>query len=93
MPIKDSVPEIGLGNRANPSHRPGSGQSQRLLRLHLCGMDQAPARIDGHMIEKPTHGSGAQNFDHFPHLADLFCGMYMDWPIRGEAERQLHAFC
>ena len=70
-PVEDPVPKVRFRDRTKPRHRPGAGHRLRLRRLHLRGMDQAPALIHSGIVEQPAHRAGTamgQNLLHLRHL-------------------------
>ena len=53
---EESVPKIGFGNRTEACHCSAAPETSDLDAIKVCGMDKAPASIDGGMIEEPSHG-------------------------------------
>ncbi len=53
--VEHAVTEIGLGDRAQADRRAARGERRRLRIRHVRGVDQAPARVDIGVVEKPFH--------------------------------------
>ena len=58
-PVKDAIPQIGLGDRAKPGNGPRFRHGFGLMWHHLGGVDQAPARVDPRFVEQPFDGAPA----------------------------------
>jgi hypothetical protein len=55
--VENAVAKIGFGGGADAGHGSAAGRACIFLGRHVRGMDQAPARIDGRMLEQPLHGA------------------------------------
>ena len=81
LPVEYAIAKIGLGDRTQAGNGAGLRQPPGLRVVHLGGVDQAPARIDTHLIQQIFNRTGAQpGLDVFD-FPDLFGCMNMDWPL------------
>ena len=55
--IENPITEVGFGGGADAGHGSAASRARIFLGRHMRGMNQAPARIDGRMLEQPLHGA------------------------------------
>ena len=68
--VKDTITQIGLGNRTKPSDRTAFGKGSGLALSHMRGMNQTPFFIHLTLPQNPFDRTRAP---HCEHLLDFFC--------------------
>ena len=76
--LEDAVAEIGFGDGAQAGDGAGLRKARALVGRHVRAVDQAPARVDVHVVEQPLHGARAGPGDAVLHLARLLGGVDVD---------------
>ena len=84
-PPKTPVAERALGQRAQPDDRPRSSEPGGLGPRHVRGVDDAPAAIDGHLVEEPFDRAAPAPCQALLHLPRLLGRMDVDRPFRHQA--------
>ena len=70
-----AIPQIRLGDRAQPRHRATRGEPRGFAVIEVRGVHQAPATIHRHMVQQPLHRPRARPRQTLFHFAGLFGGM------------------
>ncbi len=52
---KNAIAQVGLGRGAQAHGGAGADHLGKLLRRAMRGMDQAPARVNGHVVQQPAN--------------------------------------
>ena len=65
-----------MGHR--PATAPDLRQARALVGRHVRAVDQAPARVEAHVVQQPLHGARAGPGDAVVHLARLLGGVDVD---------------
>ena len=86
---KNTIAEIGLGDRAKAGNCAALCHIAYFARIHMGGVDQAPAPINWRMIKQPAHGALAGPRKAILHLARLFGDMDMDRPFGAGSDEGL----
>jgi hypothetical protein len=55
--LENAIAEIGFGDRAKTGDRSTVRHAPGFILSHVGRMDEAPAAIDGRMVEKPVDGA------------------------------------
>ena len=86
--IENAVAEIAFGDRAEAGGRAACGERSGLGIGHVGGVDQAPALVDGRIVEqpfdRPLAGPGETGLD----LAHLLGRVDVHWHVRGHSKQR-----
>ena len=73
--VENPITEVGFGGGTDAGHGSAASRARIFLGRHMRGMNQAPARIDGRMLEQPLHGALATPGQAVVHLLGLLGDM------------------